>query len=158
RNQINVVMNLKGQQITQLDSPSNSGVLDPVFGLRYTVARDPSFVNMVVETAIKVPLGRDGLYSTNRFDVGTQFTAQALRGRSAWYASGAVVYFSGSAGTFSSPPMFVPTGILGWEYHWYENTNFIVQVYASRSVFSSEQTDLRELRGNKFEASLGLRH
>ena len=158
RNQINVLIDLKGQQVTLLDAPANSGVLDPVIGLRYAVARDPSFANLVFETAIKVPLGRQGLYSTNRVDVGTQLTLQAFHRRNAWYASAAAVYFSGSEGLFPSPAMLVPTAVVGYEYRWLENTNLIAQFYASRSTFTAQQTDLAELRGNKFQLSLGVRH
>jgi hypothetical protein len=159
RNQINVLLDLKGQQVTLLDAPPNSGVLDPVFGLRYTVSRDPAFANLVFETAVKVPLGRgQGLYSTNRLDVGVQLTAQAFHRRNAWYVSGAMVYFSGSPGLFDSPALLIPTAIVGYEYRWLQRTNLIAQIYASRSTFSAKQTDLAELRGNKFQASLGLRH
>jgi hypothetical protein len=159
RNQINVLLDLKGQQVTLLDAPANSGVLDPVFGLRYTVSRDPTVANLVFETAVKVPLGRgEGLYSTNRADVGVQITAQAFHRRNAWYASAAMVYFSGSAGPFDSQALLIPTAIIGYEYRWLERTNLIAQAYASRSTFSARQTDLAELRGNKFQASLGVRH
>jgi hypothetical protein len=144
RNQINVLLNLKGQQVTQLDRSSSSGVLDPVFGVRYTFSRDPGFGNLVLDAAIKVPVSRAGQFSTNRFDVGVQLTAQALTGRSAWYAAGSAVYFSGSGEPLQSPPMLVPTAILGYEYRWREHTNFIVQAYASRSVFTAEQTQLSE--------------
>jgi hypothetical protein len=158
RNQINVLLDLKGQQVTLLDAPSSSGVLDPVFGLRYRVSRDPGFGNLVLETAVKVPLGRSGLFSTNRADVGVQLTAQAFTRRNAWYAAGSAVYFSGSSEPFRSNPMIVPTAIIGYEYRWSEHTNLILQAYASRSVFTADQTDLSELRSNKFQLSFGVRH
>lgn len=157
RNQINVLMDLKGQQVTLLDEPSNIGVLDPVFGLRYTFSRDPGFGNLVLETAVKVPVGRNGWFSTNRADVGVQLTAQAFARRSVWYAAGSAVYFSGSKRPFESPPMIVPTAILGYEYRWSEHTNLILQGYASRSVFTAAQTELAELRSNKFQLSFGVR-
>jgi hypothetical protein len=158
RNQINVLLDLKGQQATQLDETPNSGMLDPVFGVRYTFAPDPGFGNLVLEGAIKTPLGQRSFFSTNRVDVGVQLTAQAFTRRSAWYLSGSAVYFSGSSDPFPSPARFIPTGIAGYEYRWMDHTNFIIQAYVSRSVFTSEQTDLAELRSNKFQTSFGIRH
>ncbi len=157
RNQINLLLNLRGEQINQLDMAGNSGVLDPVFGLRYTFARSPGFGNLVLETAVKVPLGRDGAFSTNRFDAGVQLTAQAFLRRHAFYASGALVYYAGSPQPVQDP-MWVPTGIVGYEYRWLADDNVVVQVYTSRSVFTARQTELAELRANKFLLSLGLRH
>jgi hypothetical protein len=158
RNQINVLLNLKGQQATELHAAPNSGVLDPVFGVRYTFAPDPGFGNLVLEGAIKAPLGEKSFFSTNRVDVGVQLTAQAFTRRSAWYLSGSAVYFSGSSDPFPSPAKLIPTAIAGYEYRWREHTNFIIQAYVSRSVFTAEQTDLSELRSNKFQTSFGVRH
>jgi hypothetical protein len=72
---------LKSWQIEQLDRQEESGVLDPVLGLRHALVAQPGAVNLVVETAIKIPIGRDGLFSTDRADVGTQLTAQSWRAR-----------------------------------------------------------------------------
>jgi hypothetical protein len=52
----------------------------------------------------------------------------------------------------------VPTVVLGWEYKATARTNFNLQAYASRSVYTREQTDLDELLNPKFQASLGVRH
>jgi hypothetical protein len=37
-------------------------------------------------------------------------------------------------------------------------TNINVQAYVSKSVYSSDQTDLYELTGTKYEYSIGLHH
>ena len=52
----------------------------------------------------------------------------------------------------------VPTLIAGYEFKWTEHTNLNFQAYASKSVYSDNQTDLDELTGNKYEYSFGLRH
>jgi hypothetical protein len=157
RNQINVLYELKGVQVALLDQPSRGGLLDPVFGVRYSLARDRGFGNLVVEGAVKVPIEGERFLSTGNVDVGVQVTGQAFYRRSAWYAALSAVYFSGGNGLFDSPAMLVPTAIVGYEYRWSENYNLIAQAYASRSVFTSEQTTLGELRGNKFQFAFGVR-
>ena len=39
-----------------------------------------------------------------------------------------------------------------------ERTNINLQGYMSPSLYSKDETDLRELRANKYQATLGLRH
>lgn len=156
RNQVNVVIDLKGQQSTQLDAAPNSGFLDPVFGLRYTFARNPGFGNLVLETAVKTPLAREGTFSTNRFDFGVQLTGQAFTRRHAFYVSGAAVYYAGAKEP-AQPARVIPTAIVGYEHRWSQKVNVILQGYASRSVFTRDQTELAELRSNKFQLSLGAR-
>jgi hypothetical protein len=52
----------------------------------------------------------------------------------------------------------IPTLVLGYEYQLTANTNVNLQAYVSESVYSSDQTDLDELTGMKYQYSLGLRH
>lgn len=157
RNRFNVFMDLKGTQFAQLDRSAKTGLLDPVFGLRYALTGRPDHANVVAEAAIKIPLGSDNLLSSKRVDVGAQITAQLFRGRHALYANAAAVYYGGSPAPLRDRAMWIPTGILGYEYRWLESTNLIVQAYASRSVFTSETTDLKELSGSKYQASFGVR-
>lgn len=157
RNQINLLLNLRGEKVEQIDMAGNSGLLDPVVGLRYTLLQVPGRANVVGEAALKVPLGRDGVFSTNRLDAGAQLTAQATVHRHAFYASASMVWYAGSARPLQSA-MWVPTAIVGYEYRFLPHDNLIVQAYTSRGVFTSRETELAELRGNKFLLSVGLRH
>jgi Protein of unknown function (DUF3187) len=157
RNQVNLLYDLKGIQYTELDRPSDRGLLDPVLGLRYALMPKPNSFNVVLDAAIKVPLGGDVFFSTGRVDVGAQLTAQWYTGRHAFYASGALVYYGGSPAPFNDSSQIVPTGIVGYEFRWLQDTNLIAQFYVSRSTVRGEQTDLDELRSNKYQVSLGLR-
>ena len=152
-----MLFDLKGIQYTELDRPSDRGLLDPVLGLRYALMPKPNSFNVVLDAAIKVPLGGDEFFSTGRVDVGAQLTAQWYTGRHAFYASGALVYYGGSPAPFNDSSQIVPTGIVGYEFRWLQNTNLIAQFYVSRSTVRGEQTDLDELRSNKYQVSLGLR-
>jgi len=158
RNQVNVFFDLKGIQYTELDRSSDIGILDPVVGLRYVLLPKRNAFNVVFDTAVKIPLGGEVFFSTGRVDVSAQVTAQWYKGRHALYASGALVYYGGSPAPFNDSSEIVPTGIVGYEFRLFENTNFIGQFYVSRSTVRREQTDLDELRGNKYQISLGLRH
>lgn len=158
RNQSNVFFDLKGVQVTELDRSDQYGLLDPVLGLRYALAPTPTRFNVVLETALKIPLAHDGRFSTGRVDVGAQLTAQILDHRHAYYLSGALVYYSGSPMPFRGSRMIVPTAIVGYEYRWLSHTNFIAQLYGSRSTVRSDQTDLSQLHGDKYQLSLGVRH
>ena len=157
RNQVNLFFDLKGIQHTELDRSSDIGLLDPVIGLRYVLLPKRNAFNVVLDTAVKIPLGGDVFFSTGRVDVGAQVTAQWYTGRHALYASGSLVYYGGSPAPFNDSSDIVPTGIVGYEFRLFENTNFIGQFYVSRSTVGREQTDLDELRGTKYQISLGLR-
>jgi len=67
------------------------------------------------------------------------------------------VYYGGSPAPFNDSSQIVPTGIVGFEFRWLQDTNLIAQFYVSRSTVRGEQTDLDELRSNKYQVSLGLR-
>lgn len=158
RNQFNIFYDLKGVQYAELDRPSDTGLLDPVVGVRYVLTPEPGSLDVVLESAVKIPLGGDAFFSTGRVDVGTQLTAQMIMGPShAFYASGALVYCSGSPAPFHDPATVVPTGIVGYEYRWRPSTNLIAQMYASRSVYGAAMTDLDELRTTKYQVSVGVR-
>ena len=157
RNQVNIFFDLKGIQHTELDRPSDIGLLDPVVGLRYVLLPKRNTFNVVFDTAVKIPLSGDVFFSSGRTDVGAQVTAQWYKGHHALYASGSLVYYGGSQAPFTHSSELVPTGIVGYEFRLFENTNFIGQFYVSRSTVGREQTDLDELRGTKYQISLGLR-
>ena len=52
----------------------------------------------------------------------------------------------------------VPTLVFGYEYQLTANTNLNLQAYVSQSVYSSDETDLDELTGKKYQYSIGFRH
>ena len=157
RNQVNLFYDLKGVQYSELDRPDEWGVLDPVLGLRYALVPNPTSLDVVLEMAVKIPLNGDEFFSTGRVDVGAQLAARLIEGQHAFYASGALVYYSGSGAPFHDSATVVPTGIVGYEYRWYPSTHLIAQLYASRSVYGAAMTDLDELCQTKYQVSVGVR-
>ncbi len=67
-----------------------------------------------MQMAVKIPLNGDVFFSTGNVDVGAHLAAQLIGGRHTFYASGALVYYSGSGAPFHDPATVVPTGIVGW--------------------------------------------
>ncbi|HXV12540.1 MAG TPA: DUF3187 family protein [Burkholderiales bacterium] len=158
RNDVNVIFDLKSVQLAQPDLPE-SGVLDPVFGVRYQLAEHPAAWNLVIGGAVKVPVaGERPFLSTGHWDFGTQFTLQRFMQRHAAYASLAAVHTRPSTIATASGTQIVPTAILGYEYKWTDHTNLNAQIYASPSIFKRADTDLDELRSPKYQVSLGFRY
>ena len=158
RNDVNIILDLKSMQSTQLEAPTRGGLLDPTLGLRYTgvALREPW--SLVLEGAVKLPLsGRRMLLSTGRADVGAQGTLQRLGAWQAFYINAAAVYYAGTGGLVRSGSQIVPTLVLGYERRLTARTTVILQGYASTSPYSHADTDLRELLATKFQLSGGLR-
>ncbi len=159
RNAVNVILNLKNTQTVFLNAHLDGGLLDPTFGLRYSVAAAPSPWNLILESAVKVPIdGQRDFLSTGHADVGLEATLQRFAGRHAAYVSAAVVRTRGSALTSSDRTQVVPTYIVGYEYSYSEKTNIVAQYYVSPSVFTHEDTDLPGLLKTKYQISIGVRH
>lgn len=157
RNDIHVIFDLKEAQVTLASLP-DGGLLDPIFGVRYTVEPDSAPWNFVVEGAVKVPFdGEREFLSTGHVDYGAQVTAQRFVGRHATYASLAAVY-TRSSNLIPTTAEYIPTAILGYEYALNGHTNLNAQLYLSPSIFTSADTGLDELLNNKYQLSLGLRH
>lgn len=158
RNDINVIFDLKGTQLYQPDIPE-SGLLDPVLGVRHQLIERPSVWNLIIEGAVKIPVaGERAFLSTGHWDFGTQLTLQRFMQRHAAYVSLAAVYTRPSTIASASGAQVVPTAILGYEYKWTDNTNLNAQFYASPSVYKREDTDIDELRKSKYQVSLGFRY
>ena len=158
RNDINVILDLKGTQLYQPKLP-DSGFLDPTFGVRYTVNKSPAPWNLIMEGAVKVPIdGERAFLSTGKFDFGLQMTLQRFLQRHAFYGSLAAVYTRASDVALTYDAQVVPTAIVGYEYAWTDRTNLNLQIYASPSVYKHSDTSLSELRDPKYQVSAGVRH
>ncbi|HKA57467.1 MAG TPA: DUF3187 family protein [Gemmatimonadales bacterium] len=158
RNDMNLIFDLKGAQVYQPDLPER-GLLDPVFGVRYTLHQSPAPWNLVIEGAIKVPVaGERAFLSTGEYDFGMQITLQRFLQRHGFYGSLAAVYTLASTIVPTSDRQVIPTLVLGYEYKWTEHANLNVQIYASPSAYKSSDTDLDELTQPKYQISLGGRY
>jgi len=160
RNDINVILDLKSvNDPLAFNDPPEGGLLDPTFGVRYSVAASPSPWNLVLESAIKVPIaGQRDFLSTGKTDVGVQATLQRFAGRHAVYASAAAVRTKGSVLTSTDRVQVVPTYIVGYEFSFSEKTGIVAQFYTSPSVFTHEDTDLDGLLKTKHQISVGVHH
>ncbi len=159
RNGTSYLLDLKNSQVVLFDAPTSGGLLDPTFGLRYSGLKFGKDWQVVLEAAVKAPIdGRRDLLSTGRTDYGLQMTLQKFGAHHAWYASGSAVYYAGSPNFAPNDSEIIPTVVVGYERHLSANTHGILQVYASPSVYSHQDTDLDELLATKFQASLGFYH
>jgi len=159
RNRTNLVLDLKGAQVTLLDEPTTSGFMDPVFGLRYSEIHLPRHWQMSLEAAVKVPLqGERLLLSTGRTDYGVQASLRHLGRSNAVHLDLSAVYYAGERIPAPQEAQIVPTVVVGWEHILTDRTNVNLQAYASRSVYSRRDTDLQDLLRDKYQLSLGLRH
>ncbi|MFC4308037.1 DUF3187 family protein [Steroidobacter flavus] len=159
KNQVNLIYDLKSSQYTSLGTPTDGGLLDPTFGLRYTGWTLPGRWHLATEVAVKVPVaGRRELLSTGRTDYGMQMSLQRKGDHHAFYVDAAAVYYDGSTQVARQDPQWIPTLIVGYELMLTERTNVNLQGYLSQSVYSHEETDLEELLGQKYQYSIGIRH
>jgi hypothetical protein len=159
RNRVNTAYDLKGTSYAKLDAGSSGGLLDPVFGLRYSSPQRLRGWNFSLEGAAKVPVaGQRDFLSTGRLDVGVQASAQRRGRRQAFYVNAALVWYGGGQAPSPRDQQVVPTLVLGYELRLTDRTNLNLQGYISPSLYSQHETGLRELRANKYQATLGLRH
>ncbi len=159
RNEVNLIYDLKGAQVTSFGAPTDGGLTDPTVGVRYTGLRLSESWRLALEAALKIPVsGRRPLLSTGRTDYGVQASLQRLGQQHAFFVDAAAVYYAGAHYPVRHDAQVVPTLILGYEYKLTDRTNLNLQGYISRSVYSRAQTDLDELTGAKYQVSLGIRH
>ncbi len=159
KNQAALIYDLKGSQTVFLEKPTDGGLTDPTIGFRYTGLQVLQDWRLSLEGAVKIPVaGRRLLLSTGRTDVGVQASLQRARNHHAIYIDMAAVYYAGAREPAKQDSQIIPTLILGYEYQLTPRTNLNIQAYASKSVYSSDVTDLDELTGNKYQYSIGVRH
>jgi hypothetical protein len=145
--------------VVALERLTDGGLLDPVFGIRYAGLQFSPTWRLTLEAAVKVPWqGRELLLSTGRTDYGFQAALQRTGKRHAFYIDTAAVWYAGASEPAHNEAQVIPTLVAGYEFKWTAHTNLNLQVYASKSVYSHETTDLEDLTANKYEYSLGLRH
>ena len=159
RNRANTVFDLKGSNYVNVDSAPSGGLLDPVLGLRYSTPAHRRGWNFTFEGAVKLPVaGERDFLSTGRVDVGLQSSAQYRGARNAFYIDTAAVWYGGGQAPSPQEKQIVPTLVLGYEYRLTARTNLNLQGYISPSLYSRQETALRELRAIKYQMTLGVRH
>lgn len=159
KNDVKLFYDLKSTQVALFESPTDGGFTDPTIGMRYVGVALPQNWQLAVEAAVKVPVqGRRTLLSTGKTDYGTQVSLQKFSNHHAWYISASAVYYAGAMDPVPQDSQVVPTLVIGYELQLTDRTNVNLQGYISKSVYSHDETDLEELLGEKYQASIGIRH
>jgi hypothetical protein len=159
RNDANLIYQLRSAEVVSFGTPTSGGLTDPTLGIRYAGFALPNAWRLSAEAAVKLPVGGERLLlSTGRTDVGLQLSLRHHGERQAWYVNAAAVHYAGTREPAPHESQVIPTLILGYERPLTARTNFNLQAYVSRSVFTERQTDLEELRGTKYQVSAGVRH
>jgi len=159
RNDVNLILDLNSVQVAAFEAPTSGGMLDPTVGIRYSGIELFKGWDLVAEAAVKVPLqGQRDLLSTGHTDFGLEATLQHFAAHHAYYVSMAAVYYDGTTSISPTPAQVVPTLVLGYEHAFTPDTHLILQGYISPSVYSDDETDLKELKATKYQLSLGLYH
>jgi uncharacterized protein DUF3187 len=159
RNQATLIYDLKSAQVVFLDKPTDGGLTDPTFGVRYGPWQLSQRWQLALEGAVKIPVGgKRLLLSTGRTDYGMQASFQRFGNHHAFYVDLSAVYYDGAAQPAPQDRQVIPTLVFGYERKLTARTNLNLQGYVSTSVYSHDQTDLDELLGVKYQYSIGLRH
>jgi hypothetical protein len=159
KDQATLIYDLKGAHVVFLEKPTDGGLTDPTFGVRYTGFQPLQNWRLSVEAATKIPVGgKRLLLSTGRTDYGIQASLQRPSNHHAVYIDVAAVYYAGASQPAPQDSQIIPTLVVGYEYKLTPRTNLNLQAYVSTSVYGSDQTDLDELTGMKYQYSIGVRH
>ncbi len=159
RNDAGFLFDLDGVQAQRQGVPRRGGLLDPIVGVRYAWNERPAPWNLVLEAAMKVPVGgRREFLSNGHVDVGIQTTLQHVSGRHGAYAGASAVYTRASLAGVTLGKELVPALVLGYEYAWSRHTTLLGQVSASRSAVDRRVTRLASLLDPKYQYALGVRH
>jgi len=154
RDRFQAVASLQGQRIAFLGPPVDSGLGDPVIGVRRSWPLR-SWA-LVLDGAAKIALRgeRPGL-STGSNDYGLQASLQRKLKRQGIYFSASLVRTDGRVFGVPVGSHVVPTVTAAYEVSVTPRTNAVLQLYASESAI--RDTDIDEIKANKYQASLGLR-
>lgn len=156
RDRFQAVASLQGRRIEYLGPPVDSGLGDPVIGLRRSWPVQGSPWTLVLDGAAKIALRdeRPGL-STGSNDYGLQASLQGRFRRQGIYLSASLVRTDGRVFGMPVGSRRVPTLIAAYEVGLTRHTNALLQLHASESAV--RDTTLDEIKANKYQASLGLR-
>jgi hypothetical protein len=154
RDRFQAVASLQGQRIAFHGPPVDSGLGDPVIGMRHSWPLRSW--TLVLDGAAKIALRgeRPGL-STGSNDYGLQASLQRKLGRQGIYLSASLVRTDGRVFGVPVGSRVVPTLNAAYEVSLTRRTNAVLQLYASESAI--RETDIDEIKANKYQVSLGLR-
>ncbi len=156
RNRFQVVAALGGQNVSILDSQAESGLGDPVLGVRHRwPLRDPRW-QLVVDGAVKLALRGERLFlSTGAHDYGFQASLQGRFNRQGIYFGASALRTTGRVLGVPLEGRVVPTVTAAYEVGITRHTNAVLQLITSESAV--RDTSIEEIKEKKYLASLGLR-
>jgi Protein of unknown function (DUF3187) len=155
RNDSQYILKVGNLRIADLEPPVDNGLGDPVLGARYALFPEPKAWNLIVEGAVKLPIGGTRPFlSDGKTDIGLQATLQRFFSHQAVYVEVSGIRAGGLDGTNRSDYQFIPTLVVGYEHRVTRRTNAILQFYAGGSEI--EQSTLPDLTQEKYQVSLGL--
>lgn len=156
RRKFQTVMSVGEVQLIALETPVESGLGDPVLGIRHAFPLGASRWGLVVSGEAKIAWRGERLFlSTGTNDYGLQLALQGKFRRQAIYFSGSLVSTDGQVFGVTLERRLVPTVTAAYEVALRGRTNFIGQIYASQSTVRESSIDV--IQADKYEASLGLR-
>src|SRR5262249_43647287 len=148
-------MSVGGLRTSLLKAP-DGGMGDPVLGMRHFWSFAGTHWGLVLDGAAKFALrGERSLLSTGTNDFRLQASLQGKYRRQAAYVSASLLRKDGRVFGVKLGPREVPTLTAAYEVGLSRHTSFIAQLYGSQSAL--RDTDIEEIRANKYQASLGLR-
>ncbi|HKQ97930.1 MAG TPA: DUF3187 family protein [Candidatus Polarisedimenticolia bacterium] len=156
RDQLQFVTSVDGKGASSFEAPVDGGFADPVVGIQTSLPLGGSRFKLVLAGEAKIAWRGDRLFlSTGANDVGVQASLQGMFDRQGIYVGTSLVSTDGRVFGVELARRVVPTVTLAYEAAVTPWTSVVVQVYGSES--SGRDTDLPEIRANKYEASLGVR-
>lgn len=156
RDHFQAVVAIDGSRLALLEAPVDSGIGDPVIGVRQAIPFGLSRWNLVLSGEAKIAWSGERMFlSSGSNDYGVQAALQGKYRRQAVYLIGSVVSTDGQVFGVRLERQLVPTAIVAYEIAVTEQTNFVGQVYAGSSSVRNSTID--DITAAKFEASIGLR-
>ncbi len=156
RDRFQAVASLRGRRIAVLEPPVDNGLGDPVVGVRRSWPLKQSRWTLVLDGAAKIALRDEPSFlSTGSNDFGLQASLQGKFARQGIYLGASFVRTDGRVFGIPLGSRVVPTLTAAYEVGLTRRTNAILQLYASESAI--RDTNIEEIKENKYQASLGLR-
>lgn len=154
RNEFRVVYRVGREQVVEIGSP-DSGLSDPILGVRYRLLPPSSRWDLIVQSAVKVATREPGPLSTGGDDLGVQLALHRTFGRQAVYLDASAVHVGGPYADPRVDRRILPAWVAAYELGLTHHTSLVLQVYVSPSVFS--RADIPELTQDKNEIVGGFR-
>jgi hypothetical protein len=156
QNRFDVIYRLHGSRVVQLGAPSG-GAGDPVVGAHYSLRPDGAPWDVLLEAALKVPVGGERAFLSNgQTDFGVQISLRRKFVRQAIYFSLGAVHLGGPPTGLDPGRQTLPSYSMAYEFAITHHTGAAVQLNWSPSAVQHSQ--LVGILDPRVEVLLGLRN